>query len=214
MLAGKKGFERNMDCRPVGDLGVANGAIPDHAISVSSFETGYPKEKIRLDGEGGWCGSIPRAGENHAQIDLSAPTVIRGLRTQPVFRADGAQAFPISVRIQYTDEETDAFRDYADPMGRPMEFQLTPNGGSGLAVINLPIPIEARFIRVLVVEYVAAPCMRLELMGCSRQDCIDVNECLKNNGLFFPPLLMSSVQLVQCFFFTINPNCNISNTFE
>ncbi|XP_028967225.1 uncharacterized protein LOC108863645 [Galendromus occidentalis] len=178
----KKGFERNVDCRPVGDLGLANGAIPDHGITVSSSETGYPKEKLRLDGEGGWCGSVPRAGENFVQIDLAAPTVIRGLRTQPVIRQDGGQAFPISVRIQYTDEVIDVFRDYTDALGRPMEFSLTPNGGSGLAVVHLPLPIEARFVRVLVMEYVGAPCMRLEVMGCSRQDCIDVNECLQKNG--------------------------------
>ncbi|KAG0433549.1 hypothetical protein HPB47_019805, partial [Ixodes persulcatus] len=178
----KKGFEPNLDCRPVGDLGLSNAAIPDTSIKVSGTEGGYHKNNVRLDGPRGWCGNIPRSGENWVQIDLSAPTVVRGFRTQTVVRDDGSQAFPLSVRIQYTDDLTDLFKDFADPSGKAHEFRLTPNGGSGLAVVNLPLPFEARYVRVLIVEYVGAPCMRLELMGCSRQDCLDINECVHKNG--------------------------------
>lgn len=48
----KKGFSQTNECRPVGDLGLANGGIPDDSITVSSTEEGYFKgvsfDQIRL----------------------------------------------------------------------------------------------------------------------------------------------------------------------
>lgn len=32
-----------MECRPIGDLGLINGGIPDESITVSSSENGYTK---------------------------------------------------------------------------------------------------------------------------------------------------------------------------
>ena len=39
----KSGFAPTMECRPVGDLGLINGGIPDESITVSSSENGYTK---------------------------------------------------------------------------------------------------------------------------------------------------------------------------
>lgn len=183
----KQGFEPNLNCRPVSDLGLTTGAIPDSSIRVSSTEPGYKKSDIRLDTiprgtHFGWCGASPRIGENWVQVDLKAPIVIRGLRIQSVQRLDGSQAYPITIRLQYADDLTDLFRDYSDISGRPLQFRLAPNGGSGLSIVNLPIPLEARYVRVLIIEFAVAPCMRFELMGCTRQDCFDINECLDRNG--------------------------------
>ncbi|XP_067122803.1 uncharacterized protein [Centruroides vittatus] len=178
----KSGFEPNLDCRPVGDLGLNTGNIPDTSIRASGTEAGYNKNDVRLDSSSGWCGNIPRAGENWIQVDLRAPVVIRGFRVQSVSRTDGSQAFPLSVRLQYTDDLTDVFRDYSEPSRRPIEFRLAHNGGTGLSLVNLPIPLEARYLRLIIMEYVRAPCMRFELMGCTRQDCLDINECLDKNG--------------------------------
>lgn len=44
-----------------------------------------------------------------------------------------------------------------------------------MAVVTLQQPLEARYIRVVVMEYIVAPCLKLELMGCSRQDCVGNN---------------------------------------
>lgn len=51
-----------------------------------------------------------------------------------------------------------------------------------MSIMNLPQPIEARFLRVNLVNFTGHPCIRLELMGCQKQDCNDINECLDNNG--------------------------------
>src|SRR5699024_1330544 len=99
--------------------GLSTGAIPDSFIRVSSTESGYKKADIRLDTSqrtaisNGWCGAIPRVGENWVQVDLKAPVVIRGFRIQSVQRLDGSQAYPLTVRRQYADDLTELFRDYS-----------------------------------------------------------------------------------------------------
>ena len=178
----KDGFEPNLDCRPVGDLGLVSGLIPDSSIKSSPTEPGYSKNWVRINSEKGWCGAIHEKGRNWVQIDLRAPTVIRGFRIQPVRRENNQEAFPVTVRLQHSNELTDLFRDYSDLSGRPVQFRLASNGGSGLSIVNLPIPLEAQYVRLLIMEYSVAPCMNFELMGCSRQDCVDVNECLNKNG--------------------------------
>lgn len=44
----RKGFAPTLECRPVGDLGMINGGIPDESITVSSSEVGYEKSVITL----------------------------------------------------------------------------------------------------------------------------------------------------------------------
>lgn len=39
----KPGFAPTMECRPIGDLGLINGGIPDESITVSSSENGYTR---------------------------------------------------------------------------------------------------------------------------------------------------------------------------
>lgn len=55
-----------------------------------------------------------------------------------------------------------------------MEFRILE---PSLSVLNLPIPIEARYLRLIVQDYIDSPCLQFELMGCIRNECNDVNEC-------------------------------------
>lgn len=55
---------------------------------------------IRLNSGVGWCGSNIEPGFNWVMLDLKAPTIVRGFRTQSVQRADGRLAFTSAVRIQ------------------------------------------------------------------------------------------------------------------
>lgn len=127
----------------------------------------------------GWCGSGIDAGSNWVMVDFKAPVILRGFRTMSVQRLDGNVAFTSAIRLQYTDDLTDVFKDYANPDGTAVEFRiLEPT----LSILNLPIPIEARYVRFKIQDFVNAPCMRLEAMGCTRLDCVDVNECAKHNG--------------------------------
>lgn len=178
MLTGIAGFAQTTECRPVGDLGLANGGIAEESILVSSTEEGYNQRLIRLNSMG-WCGNSNEPGKNWVTVDFRAPTIIRGFRTMSVQRYDGQIAFTSAVRLQYTDNLADVFKDYANPDGTAVEFRiLEPT----LSILNLPIPIEARYVRFRIQDYVGAPCLRLEVMGCTRLDCVDINECAKHNG--------------------------------
>lgn len=96
-----------------------------------------------------------------------------------VDRFDRSTAFTSAVRLEYTDNLTDVFKNYANPDGTAVEFRiLEPT----LSILNLPIPIEARYVRFRIQDFVGAPCLRMEVMGCTRMDCVDVNECLRDNG--------------------------------
>ncbi|XP_058454733.1 uncharacterized protein LOC131432461 isoform X2 [Malaya genurostris] len=174
----KSGFSPSTECRPVGDLGLATGGIPDISISVSSTENGYNKAMLRINLDG-WCGNSIDLGTNWVMIDLKAPTIIKGFRTMSVQRIDGSLAFTSAIRIQYTNDKTNVFKDYANPDGTAVEFRiLEPT----LSILNLPIPIEARYVRFRIQDFVVAPCLKLEVMGCTRIDCVDINECAVKNG--------------------------------
>lgn len=136
-------------------------------------------QMVRLNSGGGWCGTSTEPGSNWVLIDLKAPTIIRGFRTMGITKEDGSIAFTSAVRIQYSDDLTDVFKDYRNPDGTAVEFRiLEPN----LSILNLPIPIEAQYVKFKIQDYVGAPCLKLEIMGCTRLECMDVNECAENNG--------------------------------
>ena len=175
----RSGFLPNLNCKTL-DLGLGNSAISAPAISVSGAEKGFPKEHVRLNTRGGWCGSDSGPGNNWVMIDLLAPTVLKGFRTQPVLRSPGVVAFASSIRLMYTDDLNDVFREYKSPEGVPVEFRIPE--GTSIAIVNLPTPIEARYLKIVIQDYSVAPCLRMELTGCIRLECVDVNECAQDNG--------------------------------
>lgn len=61
---------------------------------------------VRLNSPRGWCGSAVEPGSNWLQIDLRAPSIIRGFRTQGVIRGSGSAAFTSAVRIQTANNLT------------------------------------------------------------------------------------------------------------
>lgn len=61
-----------------------------------------------------------------------------------VTRLNDGTAFTSAVRIQYTDELTDVFKDYRNPDGLAVEFTIEK---PTLSILNLPVPIEARYVK-------------------------------------------------------------------
>jgi hypothetical protein len=133
---------------------------------------------IRLNSVG-WCGASQEPGQNWVLIDFKASTLIKGFRTMHVQRPDGTTAFTSAIRLQYSDDLTDVFKDYANPDGTAVEFRILE---ATLSILNLPLPIEARYLRFKIQDYSNYPCLKLEVMGCSRLECVDNNECAKENG--------------------------------
>lgn len=185
----KPGYVANLECKHPVDLGLANHQLPDSSIWVSSTAPNFSKNNIRLL-RSGWCGNSSIASENLVRIDLQSVTIIRGLRIQPVLLAQPAgsasaspiQAFPSLLRLRYSNNLTDSFKDYQDPSKRSVQFRLNNLNNAGIFHVNLPIPIEASYLELVMAEYQGGPCMRLEIQGCVRQSCLDINECAEENG--------------------------------
>ena len=182
-------MEPNLDCRPVIDLGLSNFGIPTEGIHVSGVETGYKKDWVRLESQVGWCGISKQEGQvvsndpdlgNYVIIDLKAPTVVRGFRTQGVQRLDGRLAYPTAIRLMYSDDIADKFKELRNADGSQVEFRVLD--GASQSIMNLPNPIEARYVRLNIINFEVAPCMKIEINGCGRQSCTDINECLDRNG--------------------------------
>ena len=118
-------MEPDLDCRPVIDLGLSNYGIPSEGIHVSGVEPGYEKDWVRLESEVGWCGISKQEGPvvsndpdlgNYVIIDLKAPTVVRGFRTQGVQRLDGRLAYPTAIRLMYADDIADNMVETVEEM--------------------------------------------------------------------------------------------------
>ena len=144
---------------------------------------------VRLSSSLGWCGTSQQAGPNVASdpdignyviIDLKAPTIIRGFRTQGVQRLDGRLSYPSAIRLMYSNELADKFKELRNDDKSQVEFRVLD--GASQSIMNLPNPIEARYVRLNIINFENAPCMKIEINGCTRTACSDVNECLDKNG--------------------------------
>jgi hypothetical protein len=51
-----------------------------------------------------------------------------------------------------------------------------------MTVVNSPTAVEARYFRLVIQDYSVAPCLHMEMMGCTRTECLDVDECAVANG--------------------------------
>ena len=182
-------MEPVLDCRPVTALGLADRGLPTSAIHVSGTEEGYNKDWVRLESRVGWCGSSQQQGPvvtsdpdlgNFVTIDLKAPTIVKGFRAQGVQRLDGRLAFPKAIRLMYADDIADKFQSLKNSDGTQVEFRVLD--GASVSAMILPNPIEARYIRFNIVNFEQAACMKLEINGCGRTQCQDVNECFDQNG--------------------------------
>ena len=80
----------------------------------------------------------------------------------------------------YTNDLADKMREFRNVDNSPVEFRVLD--GASMSIMNLPQPIETRYLRINLVNYTNNPCIRLEVMGCQKQSCNDINECLDNNG--------------------------------
>ena len=104
----------------------------------------------------GWCGTSKQAGTvvtsdpdlgNYVIIDLNAPTIVKGFRTQGVPSNDIA----------------DRFKSLKNSDGTNVEFRVLD--GTSVSAMILPNAIEARLIRFNIVNFEQAPCMKLEING-------------------------------------------------
>ena len=98
--------------------------------------------------------------------------------TLGVRRRDGKLGFPTAIRLKHSNDLADKYSEFRNTDGSPVEFRVLD--GTSMSIMNLPTPIEARFLRLNLVNFTNFPCMRLELMGCQKRSCNDIDECLED----------------------------------
>ena len=115
---------------------------------------------VRLSSSLGWCGTSQQAGPNVASdpdignyviIDLKAPTIIRGFRTQGVQRLDGRLSYPSAIRLMYSNELADKFKELRNDDKSQVEFRVLD--GASQSIMNLPNPIEARYVSLNIINF-------------------------------------------------------------
>lgn len=169
-------------------LGLTTGEIPDAAITASSSShAAHHHFNVRLNTQNSWCAKRDDS-EKFIEIDLdhynstingAAVTVVAvGLQG---FSGGNESAYVTSFSLLFAND-TGNWISEAAPTHR-----ATSNGAhvfhcnqckkkqfrtNEVIVYNLVSPVTARYVRLNVLDYKNAPCVRLELFGCrAKRNC-------------------------------------------
>ncbi|KFD52311.1 hypothetical protein M513_06874, partial [Trichuris suis] len=170
------GYEPKLDCNSTIDLLDAID-ITSAFLTANSETLQHPASEVHTKG---WCGRRLEAGANSLTIVLDDPKIIDAIRVGRV--ADSPSAATTALSIKYAFEVGDPLRQYADENNQKIVLKVGNAAAPKGTLVPLPIGIEAAVVEVTIEEYRNAPCVLLELVGCRRTSCIDVNECEQDNG--------------------------------
>lgn len=159
-------------------FGVGSARPDVISVTVSGSVPGFDKGEIGLSAKG-WCGDAARTSDNWVEVDLKAPKVITAVRILPVLGGVKTLASVTLFTVSYKMDRLDNYTTISEPNGEPLLLSVALNSTSGTP---LPNPIEARIVRIIIQDFFVVPCMKLDLIGCWKQSCMDVDECAKANG--------------------------------
>ncbi|GAV01451.1 hypothetical protein RvY_12161 [Ramazzottius varieornatus] len=176
----RAGYAGLPDCSKSVLFGIGAFRPEIYGITVSGSIPDYDKTQIGLSSRG-WCGTSNHPTDNWVEINLNAPKVVSAIRILPVLGGSNMLAAVKSFSILYKDIESGNMTLYSEPNGDAMVFPVFANSTTGTL---LHTAIETQVVRIRVESYLEGPCMRLDLIGCWKQSCLDVNECNdgKNGG--------------------------------
>uniref|UniRef100_A0A5S6QUS0 Fibropellin-1 n=1 Tax=Trichuris muris TaxID=70415 RepID=A0A5S6QUS0_TRIMR len=171
------GYKPTLECNnsTVDLLAAIN--IPSAFLTANSETLEHPAREVNTKG---WCGRRLEAGANSLTIVLDDPRVIHSVRIGRVAARPSATATAFS--IKYAFEVGDPLRQYVDDDNQKVVLKIANAPAAKGTVVPLPWAIEASVVELAIEEYRNAPCLLLELVGCRRTSCSDVNECEEDNG--------------------------------
>jgi hypothetical protein len=108
----------------------------------------------------GWCGK--KEAFTYVNVDLGALHRVKAILVKGVV-TDDVVGRPTEIRFFYKEAEEDNYVVYFP------NFNLTarePGNYGELAMITLPLSVQARFVILGIVSYDENPCLKFELMGC------------------------------------------------
>lgn len=148
------------ECKVVAPLGITSGRIPDSAINATSERGNYEAVNIRLNSVTGWCGK--KEAFTYVSVELNEVSRIKAILVKGVI-TDDVVGRPTEIRFFYKQREDDNYVVYFP------NFNLTardPGNYGEMAMITLPLSVEAKFVILGIVSYDENPCLKFELMGC------------------------------------------------
>ncbi len=164
------------ECGVIRPLGITSGAIPDSAINATSERGNYEARNVRLNSVTGWCGK--KEAFTYVNVDLGALHRVKAILVKGVITGD-VVGRPTEIRFFYKEREEDNYVVYFP------NFNLTardPGNYGELAMITLPLSVQARFVILGIVSYTENPCLKFELMGCPAEEDAPPPHLGYNNG--------------------------------
>ncbi|XGW30547.1 hypothetical protein V3C99_009476 [Haemonchus contortus] len=120
----------------------------------------------------GWCAANSDS-QKSVTLHFTVPKVIEKIRFHKMVEGEVT-----SIRIRYSDEEGLPLRELS--VDGKDEFAVSPSASGD--VFELPYTIESRILQISIASFKAGACMKIELLGCQKSSCVDINECMKDNG--------------------------------
>ncbi|CAN7979977.1 unnamed protein product, partial [Ixodes pacificus] len=157
-------------------LGMASEEIFDTQLHASSIDDSGPYHftNARLNAEYGWCAG-PSDAQRYLQIDLQNHTRITGIILQgmstPV-KSGYVITFHLTFSndsIYWTSEEQPVGHRKASRVYTCHQCELSTFTADQGVRYNLLRGIVARYVKLQVLKWNKAPCLRLELIGCRSQ---------------------------------------------
>ncbi|EPB80398.1 hypothetical protein ANCCEY_00495 [Ancylostoma ceylanicum] len=151
------GFQPQLVCSTPSALTVSSLVASSEAVTPAALSTS------------GWCASKSDS-QKSVTLHFTVPKVIEKIRFEKIAKGEVT-----SIRIRYSEEEGQPLRELS-------EFPVNSGSPSGGDVFDLPYSIESRILEISVGSFKNEACMKMELLGCQKSSCADVNECMVDNG--------------------------------
>ncbi|KAK0057376.1 hypothetical protein Bpfe_013183, partial [Biomphalaria pfeifferi] len=117
---------------------------------------------------GGWCHATNRSDEWYDVRFTSAVNVTVVVLQKPYIAAGASPPTVTQFRLLYEDarDQFDELTNYTHKNNGTDQEVIDAVYSNGQFILNLSIPVIARRIRIIVVNYTDRPCMRLDIKGC------------------------------------------------
>uniref|UniRef100_A0A914YWX2 Uncharacterized protein n=1 Tax=Panagrolaimus superbus TaxID=310955 RepID=A0A914YWX2_9BILA len=159
----KQGFKPQLACQNAVSLLSMN-------VVSSSEGPSFPASKHSSTG---WC-ALKDDTRRTLTFTFAVPKVIERLRIE---KTAGA-AYPTRLRFNYAMEDGVKLKTSS----RLTNMTTRNVGIAGSELLVLDPPLEAKIFQIVIEEFKEAPCIRVDLLGCQKTSCTDINECDENNG--------------------------------
>uniref|UniRef100_A0A0R3RA38 Sushi domain-containing protein n=1 Tax=Brugia timori TaxID=42155 RepID=A0A0R3RA38_9BILA len=156
--------------------GACNTASVLNSLSAegSSEMDGFRAEDYATT-EISWCAN-PNDSNRKITFVFAVPKVIERIRIEKTTNG----AYPIVISLKYSNRTGVPLIPFvAANITKLITRNVAIVGGE---LLVLPQAIEVRVLELTIEEFFNNACMKLDILGCHKTNCFDVNECEQNNG--------------------------------